>query len=180
MLAEKTDRYNVFAADFVGYVEAMIQELQDEHLSKLGLKVVVDKDYNFGNNKWFAAYQHANGSIGNGIIKIALNLPYIYGVMKGKGVEKDSFNLEAQARITVGHEIGHGIVDYLLNVYDGGCESADDIVRDYYDGELNEEALVEEFGDSMFPEATGVWGSTLSSVLSDIANAKSRPKQPVE
>lgn len=28
-------------------------------------------------------------------------------------IDKDKFNIEAQAKITIGHEIGHGLVDYI-------------------------------------------------------------------
>ena len=49
----------------------------------------------------------------NGIISIAINYPHLYSEMCKRRIDKDKFNIEAQAKITIGHEIGHGLVDYI-------------------------------------------------------------------
>lgn len=164
----KNEDYTIFYKKFVGYAHEMVNELKNDYLSKLGLDVWFDKNYNFNGKKWFASYEHEKNMINDGTIIIALNVPYLYKCMKRKGIDKSDFNIEAQARITIGHEIGHGLIDYILNVYDGDSKLADGLIHDFYDGELDEEKLVEEFGESLFPEATGVWGSDLYSIISDI------------
>lgn len=168
ILNEQNDDYSTFYNVFIGYLNEMILELQNDYLSQLGLKISLDFNYTFKNKRWFAAYEGTKNMIGDGVILIALNVPYLYKCMKEKGIDKDEFNIEAQARITVGHEIGHGIVDYLLNWYDGENDLVDGLIHDYYDGELDEEELVEEFGRCLFPKATRVWSSELMSILADI------------
>ena len=168
ILNEQNDDYSTFYNVFIGYVNEMILELQNDYLSQLGLKISLDFNYAFKNKRWFAAYEGTKNMIGDGVILIALNVPYLYKCMKEKGIDKDEFNIEAQARITVGHEIGHGIVDYLLNWYDGENDLVDGLIHDYYDGELDEEELVEEFGRCLFPEATRVWSSELMGIVADI------------
>lgn len=57
------------------------------------------------------------------MITIAVNYSHLYEEMRKRGIDNDDFNIEAQAKITVGHEIGHGIVYYLVNYYDGENEA---------------------------------------------------------
>jgi len=168
ILNEQNDEYSIFHDTFMGYANEMIQELQNDYLSSLGLKISLDNNYAFRNKRWFAAYERTKNMIDNGVILIALNIPYLYKCMKKRRIDKDEFNIEAQARITIGHEIGHGIIDYLLNVYDGESDLVDELVHDYYNCELDKEELVEEFGKYLFPDATGVWSSELIDVIEDI------------
>jgi hypothetical protein len=61
------------------------------------------------------------------------------------------FNVLAQARITVGHEIGHGIIDYLIENINEDNEAWGEFYTDFCNGEYgDEEDLVEEFGESLF------------------------------
>lgn len=127
----------------------------------MGLKVRIDIDYNFGGKHWLAAYEGSSDDLSRGVITIAVNYSRLYEEMRKRGIDNDDFNIEAQAKITVGHEIGHGIVDYLVNYYDGENEAIEEFVHDYNDGDVDEEEIVEEFGESMFPESTGRWSCYL-------------------
>lgn len=73
------------------------------------------------------------------------------------------FNIEAQARITIGHECGHGLLEYLretLLVYflqyeEQLTEEENALIDEYLDlDEDDEEVLVEQFGECFFPPAT--------------------------
>ena len=128
----------------------IISECTDIYLNKMGLKVRIDIDYNFGGKHWLAAYEGSSDDLSRGVITIAVNYSHLDEEMRKRGIDNDDFNIEAQAKITVGHEIGHGIVDYLVNYYDGENEA------------------IEEFGESMFPEATGRWSSYLGRIINKI------------
>ena len=88
--------------------------------------------------------------------------------MVERGIDKDEFNIEAQARITIGHEIAHGLIDYLVDYCDVESDVVDEFVRDYYNGDIDDEKVTEEFGEMMFPEATGRYSSYLGNVLDNI------------
>ena len=85
----------------------------------------------------------------------------------------DSFNIEVQANITLWHEIGHALVDFFKNFKIDGYNSRRLIELK---GKLNnltknkEEQLVEEFGESWFPEGTGVWNSELKDLIFEFVN----------
>ena len=164
----KQDDYSIWSGKFMSYANNAISQLESDYLEDVGLKIELNPQYDFSETEWLAAYERSRGGVSRGIIPIAINLGLMYSCMKERKIDKDDFNIEAQARITIGHEIGHGIVDYLLNEYDGDCETVDDFIRDYWDGEIDEEELVEEFGESMFPKATGVYTCELSRILDEI------------
>lgn len=165
IINETNERYDNWSKTFMSYANQMIQELQQEYLKKLGLSIKLNTDYNFGNRKWFAAYEKSSRTIEQGIIQIAINLPYLYSEMKNRGIENDNFNIAAQARITIGHEIGHGIIDYLLSCYEEENEAVDQFIHDMYEGIITEEEAVEEFGETMFTKATGRYTCDLTELL---------------
>ena len=92
----------------------MIDELQTDYLNRLGLSIKIKPNYIFNGRKsrWLAVYERSSQQILNGIISIAINYPHLYSEMRKRHIDKDKFNIEAQAKITIGHEIGHGLVDY--------------------------------------------------------------------
>ena len=146
---------------FDSYLYEMLNELNVDYLTVLGLRVVIDSDYVFngGKSRWLAVYERSSGKIGDGIITIGINYPHFYSEMVKRRISNDRFNIEAQARITVGHEIGHGLVDYVKNLdlnksVLGKYSNLSVIVRC---GGNKEERIVEEFGEYLFPDATGVW-----------------------
>lgn len=168
VLSSKEDTFNNWKLIFDNYLNEIISECTDIYLNKMGLKVRIDIDYNFGGKHWLAAYEGSSDDLSRGVITIAVNYSHLYEEMRKRGIDNDDFNIEAQAKITVGHEIGHGIVDYLVNYYDGENEAIEEFVHDYNDGDFDEEDIVEEFGESMFPEATGRWSSYLGRIINKI------------
>jgi len=160
---------------FDKFLNEMVDEMTESYLDVFGLKVVFDDNYNFGRKRWLAVYQRSKNPLSNNEILISINYPHIYKLMmqKMKNMSRSNFifNVEAQAKITVGHEIGHALVEFLVDYCDAESEDLDEFVRDYYDGVIDEEELVEEFGRYQFPEATGVWSSELDDYLNKIVDA---------
>ena len=113
MSKEDALRFDEWKGVFDGYLSDMIDELQSEYLNRLGLSISINQNYNFGRRRWFACYEASLQQITNGVISIAINYPHLYSEMRKRGIDDDDYNIEAQARITVGHEIGHGLVDYI-------------------------------------------------------------------
>ena len=160
--------YEEWCDEFMGYANEMVSELQSDYMNGLGLRIVLNTGYNFGRKRWLAVYEQSSGKLSQGIISIGVNLPLIYRTMKRKGIVDDEFNIEAQARISIGHEVGHGIVDYLTDYYDGDSEAVQEFLNGYWNGAYDEEELVEEFGEWCFPDATGVYSSVLGDLLEEI------------
>lgn len=165
-ITDRNEDFQLWKQKFDTYLNDMVEELSDDILNKMGLKIQINPNYNFGKKKWLAVYQESQNKISNGIILIAINYPHFFNEMSKRGIQNDNFNIEAQAKITVGHEIGHGIIDYLINYFDGDNDTVNEFMQDYYNGEFDDERLAEEFGESMFPQATGVYSSELGDILS--------------
>lgn len=171
LIAEAIDNISPFITwkrKFDSYLYDMLQRLSRQYLDGLGLSVEIDYGYNFNGRHWLAAYEETCGRISDGVIVIAINYPHIYEEMVRRGIDNDDFNIEAQARITVGHEIGHGLIDFLLNYCEAESGSLDEFIRAYYDGDIDEEEAAEEFGETMFPPATGRRFSYIGNLVSDI------------
>ena len=160
---------------FDRYLGEMLDEIKEDYLDGFGLSVVMDDKYNFSGKRWLAVYERRRGRIKDGVIAIGINYPKLYSGMCELGTDKDDFNIEAQARITIGHEIGHGLVDFLRSQdKTQASESVEGLVKVRRCSGRYEEALVEEFGESLFPEATLVWSSELGDVLRDYHKALSQ------
>lgn len=162
MVNESVNRIEIaaFKNKFDGYLKEAISEA-NLMLEKYGLSISVADRYNFYGKKWLAAYINSYNDIMNGKINIAINYPLMYSCMKDRGIENDDFNIEAQAKITTMHEAGHGIVNWLkLKHRNSLLKEIPDIKNSSV-----EEEIVEEFGQSFFPEATGVYGSKLENIL---------------
>ena len=99
--SSKEDTFNNWKSIFDNYLNEIISECTDIYLNKMGLKVRIDIDYNFGGKHWLAAYEGSSDDLSRGVITI-------------------------------------------------------------------EEEIVEEFGESMFPEATGRWSSYLGRIINKI------------
>ena len=84
--------------------------------------------------------------------------------MKKRGIEKDEYNIEAQARITTMHEVGHGLINWL------SIKHPDILEKDFpeIDNEDVEEDVAEEYGLSFFSDATGVYNSRLGEALATL------------
>lgn len=151
---------------FLGFAKEAMDDAE-ELISRAGLKIVLDLSYNFRGKKWLAVYNRRSGQIFNGKIVIGVNLPLIYSEMRSRGIENDRFNIEAQAKISIMHEVGHGLIDWMRNVLrKGNSETVNKIIHSNYD---KEESLCEEFGEYFFPEATHIFHSDLYDAFEEIA-----------
>lgn len=170
MSKEDALRFEEWKGVFDGYLSDMIDELQSEYLNRLGLSISINPNYNFGRRRWFACYEASLQQITNGVISIAINYPHLYSEMRKRGIDDDDYNIEAQARITVGHEIGHGLVDYIKHLDLDGSVLKDlpnlRIIKRC--GSRKEETLVEEFGSYQFSDATYVYDSVLADAFEEL------------
>lgn len=164
----QNNSFSIWKSKFDDYLMEMISQLTDRYLRYFGLNVEIDGSYNFGRKPWLACYEETSGKLENGTMLIAINYQRMYNGMVERGIDKDEFNIEAQARITIGHEIAHGLIDYLVGYCDVESDVVDEFVRDYYNGDIDDEKVTEEFGEMMFPEATGRYSSYLGNVLDNI------------
>ena len=149
--------FNIFKEKFDTYLNEVINDAS-AFLQPYGLQIIIDSNYNFRGKRWLAVYEARSGMIREGKIVIGINYQLLYTEMKNRGISDDDFNIKAQARITFMHEVGHGIVDYL---------NSNGLARI---SSKKEEALVEEFGEYFFPEATYVYESELIDTLEKIKN----------
>ena len=170
MSKEDALRFEEWKGVFDGYLSDMIDELQSEYLNRLGLSISINQNYNFGRRRWFACYEASLQQITNGVISIAINYPLLYSEMRKRGIDDDDYNIEAQARITVGHEIGHGLVDYIKHL-----DLDASVLKDLPNlriikrcGSSKEETLVEEFGNYQFSDATYVYDSVLADAFEEL------------
>ena len=170
MSKEDALRFDEWKGVFDCYLSDMIDELQSEYLNRLGLSISINQNYNFGRRRWFACYEASLQQITNGVISIAINYPRLYSEMRKRGIDDDDYNIEAQARITVGHEIGHGLVDYIKHLDLDGSVLKDlpnlRIIKRC--GSSKEETLVEEFGNYQFSDATYVYDSVLADAFEEL------------
>ena len=142
---------------FMRFAHNTISEIESDITNNLNLKIILDSNYPFGNKQWLAVYEKSKNAIRQGKIIIGINLSLMYKKMKELNIDNDFFNIEAQARITIGHEIAHGIIDYIrmnnLNQQIVQMNSVD------------EENMAEEFGEYLFPEATDRYDSELADII---------------
>ena len=95
----------------------------------------------------------------------------MYEEMKKRHIEEDKFNIEAQARITIGHEIGHGLVDYIKNLKLNGNtlnKLPNTRIIKQIRTTRQEETIAEEFGEQQFPMATRQYDSILDNALEEL------------
>ena len=180
LISQETNdkNFHIWKNTFNAYLKEEIQELQENYLDKLGLKIKINDNYNFntrGKRKWLAAYERQSRQILDNVIAIAINYKHLYEEMKKRDIEQDDFNIEAQARITIGHEIGHGLVDYIKNL-----KVNDDTLNKLPNTRIikqirttrQEETIAEEFGEQQFPMATRQYDSILGDALEELTTLK--------
>jgi hypothetical protein len=135
-------------------------------LSQYGLSVVFNAKYNFDGyyRNCLAIYQ--NGSVKNkGRIRIGINFPLMETMIKKR-------DLKSQIKISIWHEIGHGIVQYLkgLRRKDTQCGTKifrGNMLNDFRNIINDEEYYVEEFGYVMSDK--GIF-SVIEDFLADYEN----------
>ena len=176
LISQETNdkNFHIWKNTLNAYLKEEIQELQENYLDKLGLKIKINDNYNFntrGKRKWLAAYERQSRQILDNVIAIAINYPLMYEEMKKRHIEEDEFNIEAQARITIGHEIGHGLVDYIKNlkVNDKTLNKLPNTkIIKQITTTRQEETIAEEFGEQQFPMATRQYDSILDNALEEL------------
>ena len=135
-------------------------------LSQYGLSVIFNANYNFNgySENYLAVYQR--GSVKNkGRIRIGINFPLLQRMTKKR-------NLRTQIRISIWHEIGHGIIEYLkgLRRKDTQCGTKifiGNMLKDFKNIINDEEYYVEEFGYVMSDKAIF---SVIEDFLGDYEN----------
>lgn len=180
LISQETNdkNFHIWKNTFNAYLKEEIQELQANYLDKLRLKIKINDNYNFntrGKRKWLAAYERQSRQILDNVIAIAINYPLMYEEMKKRHIEEDEFNIEAQARITIGHEIGHGLVDYIkkLKVNDNTLNKLPNTrIIKQITTTRQEETIAEEFGEQQFPMATRQYDSILDNALEELTTLK--------
>lgn len=165
--------FNKWKTVFDSYLDEMENEMK-EFIEHLGLQLIFDDNYNFSRKPWLAVYVKSRNFIKDNIILIGINFPRIYSRMCELDIDEDNFNIEAQARITVGHEIGHGLVDFMKStVHIDETRQYPNLHKVMICSKIREEKIVEEFGESLFPEATSVYDSILREALDELIKMKS-------
>ena len=174
------DKYNKFCKLLKKYANECLSDVKDEILKHIDLNANII-EYNFGRKRWLGAY--VGGSVDTGCIEIGINYNLIYKMMCQRKIQNDKFNIEAQGRITVAHEIGHGLIEYikwtLLEIVDSCWDELNSDEQDTFNkyiemSEDDEERIVEEFGEMFFEEATYVYDSELNDDLKVMFDALKR------
>ena len=160
--------YDQFELTAKRFTADAIEEINDE-ISYLNLHVEYVPDYDFTDLGWLAVYIHCPECLDEGVIQISVNYPLMFEMMKKRRIHKDIFNIEAQCRINIAHEAGHGIIDWIRNNIDPDELSPDSaLYKVYHVSPEDEEEIVEEFGQSFFPEATGIYSSFLDIAIQNL------------
>lgn len=133
--------------------EMILKWINDEiakantYLSDLGMSVVYNPKYDFERNEYYqrcyAIYQNSSVK-NNGRIRIGINIPLMTRKIKQK-------HLQNEVKISIWHEIGHGIVEYLKGLRRKDTQCGTKIFKGImlYDFKYiigDEENCVEEFG----------------------------------
>ena len=90
--------------------------------------------------------------------------------MRKIGSSDNLEEIEIQAIITIMHEVGHGLIDWLRYKFEGAETTSKLINYLVYCNEDEEEEICEEYGESWISVYTGVYGSVLERALSDYEN----------
>lgn len=134
--------------DYADFINSIISDA-NKFLSQYGLSVVYNAKYDFS---WGAAknclaiYQYRSVK-NNGRMRISINFPALEDCMR----QNDIDDIETQIEISIYHEIGHGIVEWIkkLRRKDTQCGTKifrGKLLKDLRSLLINEEDAVEEFG----------------------------------
>lgn len=134
--------------------------IANEFLKDYGMSVVYNSKYNFDSyySDCVAVYQY--GSVKNyGKIRIGINIPLIQSHIK-----KNKKRIRKEIEVSVWHEIGHGIVEFLkgLRRKDTQCGTkifSGKMLSDFRNIINDEEYYVEEFGNAMATNGDGMFSS---------------------
>lgn len=137
-----------FTDELLGVIDGYLNDV-NEYVQPFGLSVVFNKNYAFRgySEEFLAVYQV--GSVSSGKIKLGINLPYLKTCMIENGVPLNE--LEEQLNISIWHEVGHGLVEFIKRLRrratQNGCDLfTKEMKKDFKYITSNEEEVVEEFG----------------------------------
>lgn len=150
--------YEDFLKDAECYIK-QITEAATDYVSRFNLGFYIDESPDFFSNEYYAdaiaCYESASVFEHNELT-IALHLKNLYNLYNSTDDVDFNYNLRSDLIITIFHEIGHGLIEYLcddsLFPEDGDILIPEIIWDDNYD----EEEIVEKFGLSFAPDYTYV------------------------
>lgn len=159
-------------------IECIDKEIDEanEYLKNYGMSVTYNSKYDFersGYSDCLAAYKY--GSVkNNGKIRIGINIPLIQSYSKN---EKE---LRKQIEVSIWHEIGHGIIEFLkgLRRKDTQCRTKifiGNMLRDFKYIINNEEFYAEEFGNAKATNGMGLFSEIcdfLNNYEKEISNLR--------
>ena len=138
-LNETTDN-----TDYQQFINNVLAEI-NEYLADFGLSCSLNSKYDFSGyyKNCVAVYQYRS-VMNNGKMRVAINLPLI--------MSHDDIDIEEQIRISLWHEVGHGIVQWIKSLRRKDTQMKTgrfkgQIVKDLRYILNNEEDVVEEFGE---------------------------------
>ena len=138
-LNETTDN-----TDYQQVINNVLAEI-NEYLADFGLSCSLNTKYDFSGyyKNCVAVYQYRS-VMNNGKMRVAINLPLI--------MSHDDIDIEEQIRISLWHEVGHGIVQWIKSLRRKDTQMKTkkfkgQIIKDLRYILDNEEDVVEEFGE---------------------------------
>jgi hypothetical protein len=138
-LNETTDN-----TDYQQFINNVLAEI-NEYLADFGLSCSLNPKYDFSGyyKNCVAIYQYRS-VMNNGKMRVAINLPLI--------MSQDDIDIEEQIRISLWHEVGHGIVQWIKSLRRKDTQMKTGIFKGQIVKDLryiinNEEDVVEEFGE---------------------------------
>lgn len=137
-----------FTDEILGIIDECLNDL-NEYVQPFGLSVAFNKNYPFRgySAEFLAVYQVR--SVASGQIKLGINLPYLKACMAENNIPISE--LKEQINISVWHEVGHGLVEFIKRLRRRATQNGSDLFtremkKDFKYITSNEEEAVEEFG----------------------------------
>ena len=117
---------------FQSYVESIIDrkmKIVNRELDRFGFEVEYIDDYDFtDNDQWIGVFYNEIQDAAD-VFPIAINIPFLYKECKKDKYLKD--DLPYHIEKTIWHEAGHGIFEYLYDVFDLEDLDEEKVVEEY-------------------------------------------------
>lgn len=156
-------QYKAFLAAFRETTDAVARTINEETLAPAGLHLTIDRRWSFADfdHDCVGVYLRSKKKIGLHKIVIALNEKNIFEHLR----ENDELNnieaVKEAAWTTIGHEAGHGLVDFFENAAPESSAARKEFLRHTFMEDYDEEKDAEDFGARL-------WYGTGESILMDI------------
>lgn len=132
--------------DYKDFVNNILNNI-NQYLSNFGLSCSINTKYDFSGyyKDCVAVYQYRS-VMNNGKMRIALNIPLMMSH------ELDDYEMKEQIEISMWHEVGHGIVQWIKSIRRKDTQAKTGLFKGKILKDLryilnNEEDVVEEFGE---------------------------------